>query len=93
MSVLSVPFWSPSQKISFYPSAGDSLHHDYEERLAIAEYDGHQNTTQAQRIAYLDAFISLLSALAGKDPHQDWFAQKIQTALATLQDQNFPRLN
>ena len=67
--------------------------HDFEERIAIAEVDGNQNPIQAHRIAYLDAFISLLSVLAEKDPHQDWLAQKIQTALATLEVQNFPRLN
>ncbi len=43
--------------------------YDYEERLAIAEIDGNQNPIEAQRIAYLDAFISLLSDLAEKDPH------------------------
>ena len=67
--------------------------HDFEERIAIAEVDGNQNPIQAHRIAYFDAFISLLSALVEKDPHQDWLAQKIQTALATLEAQNFPRLN
>lgn len=70
-----------------------SLLDSFEERLAIAEYYGQQTHFQAHRIAYLDAFISHLSALAEKDPHQDWLAQKIQTALATLEAQNFPRLN
>ncbi len=67
--------------------------HDFEERIAIAEVDGNQNPIQAHRIAYLDAFISLLSALAEDDPYQDWLAQKIQTALATLEAQSFPTLN
>ena len=67
--------------------------HDFEERIAIAEVDGNQNSIQAHRSAYLDAFISLLSALAENDPQQDWLAQKVQTALATLEVQNFPTLN
>jgi len=39
-----------------------SLSDDYEERIAIAEYDGHQTSIQAQRIAYQDAFITTLNA-------------------------------
>lgn len=76
--------------ISLHPF---SVLEDYEERLAIAEYDGQQTLTQAHRMAYLDAFISLLSDLAEDDPHQDWLAEKIQTVLATLEDQNFLTLN
>ena len=71
----------------------DALSYEFEERLAIAEYDGQQTPQQAQHIAYLDAFISILSTLAEDDPHQDWLAQKIQIALATLEEQNFPTLN
>ncbi|EKE09453.1 MAG: hypothetical protein ACD_16C00167G0004 [uncultured bacterium] len=71
----------------------DDLSYAFEERAAIAEVDGCQNSMQAQRIAYLDSFISLLSALADHDPHQDWLLQKIQTALASLEAQNFPTLN
>jgi hypothetical protein len=41
----------------------DALSYEFEERLAIAEYDGQQTPLQAQRIAYLDAFISVLVAL------------------------------
>jgi hypothetical protein len=70
-----------------------SLLDSFEERLAIAEYDGQQTHLQAQRIAYLDAFISILSTLAEKDPHQDWLAQKIQTALTVLETKNFQALN
>jgi len=71
----------------------ESLLYDFEERIAIAEYDGHQSPIQARRIAYLDAFISILSTLAEDDPYQDWLSEKIQIALATLEAQNFPTLN
>ena len=84
VSVLSVPTGGVLGQNSFYP---------YEERLAIAEVDGNQNPIQAHRIAYLDAFITLLSALAEDDPHQDWLAQKIQTALATLEALRFSTLH
>lgn len=84
MSVLSVPSQRLLDQDYFY---------SYEERIAIAEVDGNQNPTDAHCIAYLDAFISILSAFAEDDPHQDWLAQKIQTALATLEVQNFPTLN
>lgn len=70
-----------------------SFYDDYQERLAIAEVDGNQNPRQAHRIAYLDAFISLLSDLPEEGPHQDWLTQKIQTALAILQTKNFRVLN
>ncbi|EKE10156.1 MAG: hypothetical protein ACD_16C00075G0002 [uncultured bacterium] len=80
------PLKSPSQS-HFYSS---SLTEDYRERLAIAEYDGKQSSREAEWIAYLDAFISLLSSLAENDPHQDWLLQKIQTA---LEAQRFPTLN
>jgi hypothetical protein len=36
---------------------------DFEERLAIAEYEGEQMPLHAHCIAYLDAFISILTAL------------------------------
>jgi hypothetical protein len=70
-----------------------ALSYEFEEQAAIAEYDGQQTPQQAQRIAYLDAFISLLYALVKDDPHKDWLAQKIQIALASLEEQNFPTLN
>jgi hypothetical protein len=73
--------------------SGPELRENFEERLAISEYDGQQTHLQAQRIAYLDAFISILSTLAEDDPRQDWLAQKIQIALVTLEAQNFPTLN
>jgi hypothetical protein len=71
----------------------DALSYEFEERFAIAEYDGQQTPLQAQRIAYLDVFISFLSDEAKDDLQKDWLAQKIQTALATLEAQNFPMLN
>ncbi|MBY0293161.1 MAG: hypothetical protein K2W92_07740, partial [Alphaproteobacteria bacterium] len=86
-NVLSVPTGGVLGQNSFYQ------YEEYEERIAIAEVDGNQNPLQAHRIAYLDAFIALLSALAEDDPHQDWLTQKIQAALATLEEQNFPTLN
>ncbi len=83
----------PDPNLDFSGLSGPSLRENFEERLAIAEMDGKQNPLQAHRIAYLDAFISILSTLAEDDPHQDWLQQKIQTALATLEAQNFPMLN
>ena len=58
-----------------------SLQDEYEERLAIAEYDGHQNPTQAQRIAYQDAFIAVLNTLPYEETHEgDWVDQRIKAA-------------
>ena len=71
----------------------DSLCYDFEERLAIAEQNGYQTPIQAQRIAYLDAFISILSNLAEADPQKDWLAQKIQTAITALEAQSFPTMH
>lgn len=54
----------------------------YEERLAIAQYDGGQNALQAQRIAYQDAFIAALNALPNDDLENetitDWLDQRIK---------------
>ncbi|HUX80423.1 MAG TPA: hypothetical protein VMW10_11885, partial [Alphaproteobacteria bacterium] len=56
----------------------------YDERIGIAEYDGHQSTTQAQRIAYQDAFIAVLNTLpyegAERDYEEDWLEQRIDAA-------------
>ena len=71
----------------------DNFLYDFEERISIAEYDGGQTSTQAQRIAYVDVFITILSDLAENTPHQDWLAQQIQLALASLERQNFLTLN
>ena len=77
MSVLSVPSQSLSAKIA--PYSFD----DFEERIAIAEYDGRQNTVQAQRIAYQDAIVTILNANPPNDelkPDQDWFMERIKAA-------------
>ena len=67
----------------------DSFLYDFEERLAIAEYDGEASPVQAHRIAYLDAFISLLTHFAEDEPdYQDWLKMKIHVALERLEDQS-----
>lgn len=65
-----------------------SLSEDYEERLAIAEYDGHQTSAQAERIAYLDAFVSVLVTLPYDDSKGDWLSHRITTAKKWLLDQD-----
>ena len=81
------PLKSPSQS-HFYSS---SLTEDYRERLAIAEYDGKQNTLEAERIAYLDAFVSVLMAFPLEDPTlstgEDWLDHKITSAKEWLRGQ------
>src|SRR5207253_1582333 len=67
LSGLSGSTYGLSGKIPFTFSNDSDLLDGYEERLAIAEYDGHQNSTQAQRIAYLDAFIAVLVTLPYED--------------------------
>lgn len=64
-----------------------SLPDEYEERLAIAEYDGHQTGTQAERIAYLDAFVTVLVTLPDDDGEGDWLSRKIVAAKNWLLDQ------
>ena len=91
MSVLSGPSYDSSKKISFYPFEGDSLIHNFEERIAIAEYDGSQTSLQAQCIAYQDAFIATLNALRYEDTgggyKGDWFDQRIKAAKEWLWNQ------
>lgn len=71
----------------------DSFLYDFEERLAIAEYDGEASPVQAHCIAYLDAFISLLTHFAEDEPdYQDWLKMKIHVALERLEGQSFPIL-
>lgn len=65
-----------------------SLPEEYEERLAIAEYDGLQNSTQAERIAYLDAFMAVLATLPYEDIEGDWLAHRVNTAQEWLVDQD-----
>ncbi len=84
MSVLSVPPGDPVDK--------EYLLYDYEERLAIAEYDGQQTPAQAERIAYQDAFISSLTTLPQEfyenSTGEDWLDSRIMAAKDWLQDQN-----
>lgn len=53
---------------------------EYEERLAITEYDGLQGPAQAERIAYLDAFIAVWATLPYEDVEGDWLIQRIKEA-------------
>ena len=63
---------------------------DFEERLAIAEYDGQQTTTQAERIAYLDAFVLVLITLPYEGAKDNWLDQRVNTAKDWLTDQGIP---
>jgi hypothetical protein len=75
MSVLSVPSEGPFGKFS--------LLDDFEERLAITEYEGHRTSTQAQRIAYQDAFVEVLSTLPYEEEgyyDEDWLTRRIKAA-------------
>ena len=75
VSVLSVPPQGVLDKIS--------LVDDFEERLAISEYDGQQEPLQAQRIAYQDAFIAVLNTLPYEEVEgyydEDWLTHRIKT--------------
>lgn len=71
----------------------DDFLYDFEERLAIAEYDGDQTSLQAHRIAYLDAFISVLATLPATDLQRDWLDQRIQTSFAWIEAQGFQSIN
>lgn len=67
----------------------DSFLYDFEERLAIAEYDGEASPVQAHSIAYLDAFISILTHFAEDEPdYQNWLKMNIHVALERLEDQS-----
>ena len=70
--------------LSLHPSVLE----EYEERLAIAEVDGHQTPLQAERIAYQDAFIAVLSTLPCNDHSDgDWLNKRIQAAKEWLSSQ------
>lgn len=60
----------------------DTLSYEFEERLAIAEYDGQQTPLQAQRIAYLDAFMAVLAALPYEEVEgyydEDWLTRRVK---------------
>lgn len=86
MSVLSGFSYDSSANMPFYFSKGTGLCDEYEERLAISEYNGLQNSTQAQRIAYLDAFLAVLATLPYEDVKGDWLSHKIKTTQKWLMD-------
>jgi phosphoserine phosphatase len=62
----------------------DALSYEFEERAAIAEYDGQQTPQQAQRIAYLDAFMAVLSTLPYEEVEgyydEDWLTRRVKAA-------------
>lgn len=65
----------------------DDLLYEYNERAAIAEYDGHQTRAQAQGTAYLDAFMAVLADLPYKNVEDDWMEHRIKAAHKWLLDQ------
>lgn len=65
----------------------DNFLYEYNERAAIAEYDGQQTLAQAERIAYLDAFVAVLVALPHEDTEGDWLSDKIAEGKKWLLDQ------
>ena len=62
--------------------SGSSLLDNFEERLAIAEYDGQQTQLQAKRIAYLDAFMGVLATLPYEEEEgyydEDWLTRRVK---------------
>lgn len=60
---------------------------EYEERLAIAEYDGKQTSSQAERIAYVDAFVSVLITLPYDETERNWLSHRITVTKNWLLDQ------
>lgn len=95
LSGLSGPSQGDLNKTSVFPYEGSFLLDDFEERLAIAEYDGHQNPTQAQRIAYQDAFVAVLSTLPYEEENgyydEDWMMRRIKAAQNWLVAQGLQR--
>jgi hypothetical protein len=71
----------------------DNFLYEFNERVAIAEYDGEASPVQANSIAYLDAFLSILFDISELDPQKDWLAQRVQTALNKLETQKFHTMN
>lgn len=67
-----------------FPLDWNSLLYEFEERLAIAEHDGQQNSLEAHRIAYQDAFISVLNALSDQESAEMelklWLTHRIKRA-------------
>jgi len=76
-----------------FPLDRESILYGFEERLAIIEYDGDQTALHAHRIAYLDAFISVLSTLPATGPQRDWLDQRIQASLAWIETQGLYSIN
>jgi len=62
--------------------SGTELRENFEERLAISEYDGQQTPLQAQRIAYLDAFMAVLSTLPYEEEEgyyeENWLTRRVK---------------
>lgn len=67
--------------------------YDFDERLSIAEYEGETSPVEAHRIAYLDAFISVLTSLPATASQRGWLGMRIQTALAWIEAQGFHSIN
>ena len=84
MSVLSVPSWGLLAGKKPYLFDGDFVLQNFEERIAIAQYDGGQASLQAQRIAYLDAFVDVLVTLLHKNSQanqrENWLDQRVKDA-------------
>lgn len=87
--MLSVPSYGLlGGKISLFSDGSPPLH-TFEERITIAQYDGHQNTIQGQRIAYQDAFIAVLATLSYEENNEkDWLEQRIEAAREWLASQD-----
>lgn len=88
LSGLAGPSQGDLNKTSVFPYEGSSYLDDFEERLAIAEYDGQQSSNQAQRIAYQDAFITVLNTLPYEEAEgyydEDWLTRRIKAAQSWL---------
>jgi len=70
-----------------YIDISPSLKDDFEERIAIAEYDGQQGNAQALRIAYESALIAILNANPPNGSAklgQDWLKDRMEAAESWL---------
>jgi len=75
------------------PFIKDSILDAFEERIAIAEYDGQQDPVRARRIAYQDAFIAVLNALPYKGTDDgDWLEERIRAAREWLLTEDMRQL-
>lgn len=64
-----------------------SIIDNYEERAAIVEYYGGSTATEAERIAYLEAFTQTLAKFSHDDsyePPDDWLEQRIKAIQSWL---------